>query len=93
MMPKGQWNESDAWVNIPGWGWPQYAAPRPYYPYWYGNPVPLLPWTLRGDSASTGTNWFTQSYPVLSPYYPVGSPAFGWYHPYFGNSYQGYWWP
>ncbi|GMA55968.1 hypothetical protein C7445_10553 [Alicyclobacillus sacchari] len=57
-------------------------------PLWFEQGMGLLPWWLRKDS-SEEVQWFINSYPVLAPYYPVGSLLEqDWL-----GLHVGYWWP
>lgn len=94
MSLDSQWFINRDWIDLVEWDYPVGAKPRMHYPYWYGNPVPALPWNLRSDaSVGKDAKWFTQSYPVLGPYYPVSSPSFAWLDSYASGPYHGYWWP
>ncbi|QQE77052.1 hypothetical protein [Alicyclobacillus sp. SO9] len=84
------------------------------YPYWYGQPVKILPWWFRASNKAQewkmnwylmahlytrvsatggpGRGWFTSTFPVFGPYYPMPSAEL-WQNQFPEAYYSSFWWP
>lgn len=51
----------------------------------------LLPWWYRTPWGYSDRGWFTEAYPVLSPYYPIWTANPEWIDTWSMQPYQGLW--
>ncbi len=63
--------------------------------YWLDSPdILILPWWMREQTGHSNMSrgWFTESYPMLFPYYPIASMDSNWIGVWDPMLHGGYWW-